>query len=160
MFTTYPRAEITFDTPDYKKTHAEQRVWSFVEQELLLPWIYLQVTRRSGQEDYVSMLMIYHAHELKEFIDAQSIRMRVEQVHLVTPPQVNGHPTWLMEPLMMAGIVTDPRDGSHFIVYQVEGGMRYSLRDDADVHLEPFEILFSDERDLKNYDPLTRRSVG
>jgi hypothetical protein len=52
MFTTYPRAEITFDTPDYKKTHAEQRVWSFVEQELLLPWIYLQVTRRSGQEDY------------------------------------------------------------------------------------------------------------
>jgi len=149
MFTTYPRAEITFETPDYKKTDAEQRVWSFVEQELLLPWIYLQVSRRSGREDYVSMLMIYHAHELKEFIDAQSIRMRVEQVYLVTPPQVNGQIRWLMEPLMMAGIVADPQDGSHFIVYQVESGMKYSLRDGADVHLKPFEVLYSDERDLK-----------
>ncbi|AMN82720.1 hypothetical protein [Pseudomonas azotoformans] len=149
MFTTYPGAEITFDAPDTKKSHTVQKVWSFVEQELLLPWIYLQVSRRSGRENYASMLMIYHAHELKQFIDAQSNRVRVEQVHLVTPPHVNGQSTWLMEPLTMVRIAADPRDGSRFIVYQVENGMNYSLRSDADLHLKPYEILFSDERDLK-----------
>jgi hypothetical protein len=150
MFTTYPRAEITFDPPHSLDSHEGQRVWSFVEQELLLPWLYLQVVRRSGQENYASMLMMYHAHELRQFIDAQSNRVWVEQVQLVTPPHMNGQSIWLMEPLTMAGVVMDPRDGSHFIVYQVAGGVTYSLRDDADAGLTPFRILFSDERDLRS----------
>ncbi|MDB1111350.1 hypothetical protein [Pseudomonas extremaustralis] len=150
MFTTYPHAEIAFDPPEAPDSQAGQRVWSFVEQELLLPWFYLQVVRRSGREKYASMLMMYHAHELKQFIDAQSNRVWVEQVQLVTPPHMNGQPTWLMEPLTMAGIVMDPWDGSHFFVYQVARGVIYSLRDDADMNLKPFRILFSDERDLRS----------
>lgn len=150
MFTTYPRAEITFDPPDATDSHEGQRVWSFVEQELLLPWFYLQVVRRAGRENYASMLMMYHAHELKQFIDAQSNRVWVEQVQLVTPPHMNGQSIWLMEPLTMAGIVMDPRDGSHFLIYQVARGVTYSLRDDADANLKPFRILFSGERDLRS----------
>jgi hypothetical protein len=150
MFTTYPQAEIVFDSPHALDSHEGQRVWSFVEQELLLPWFYLQVVRRSGRENYASMLMMYHAHELKQFIDAQSKRVWVEQVQLVTPPHMNGQSTWLMEPLTMAGIVMDPRDGSHFLVYQVAGGATYSLRDNTDTNLEPFRVLFSGERDLRS----------
>lgn len=150
MFTTYPRAEITFETPDATNSHEGQRVWSFVEQELLLPWFYLQVVRRAGRENYASMLMMYHVHELKQFIDAQSNRVWVEQVQLVTPPHMNGQSIWLMEPLTMAGIVMDPRDGSHFFVYQVAGGATYSLRDDADANLKPYRVLFSGERDLRS----------
>ncbi|QXH43840.1 hypothetical protein KSS89_24470 [Pseudomonas sessilinigenes] len=96
------------------------------------------------------MLMMYHVHELKQFIDAQSNRMWVEQVQLVTPPHMNGQSIWLMEPLTMAGIVMDPRDGSHFFVYEVAGGVTYSLRDDADANLKPFRVLFSGERDLRS----------
>jgi hypothetical protein len=103
MFTTYPRAEITFETPDATNSHEGQRVWSFVEQELLLPWFYLQVVRRVGRENYASMLMMYHVHELKQFIDAQSNRVWVEQVQLVTPPHMNGQSIWLMEPLNRYG---------------------------------------------------------
>ena len=153
MFTTYPRAEITFESPDATNSHEGQRVWSFVEQELLLPWFYLQVVRRVGRENYASMLMMYHVHELKQFIDAQSNRVWVEQVQLVTPPHMNGQSIWLMEPLTMAGIVMDPRDESHFFVYQVAGGATYSLRDDADANLKPFRVLFSGERDLRSSTP-------
>lgn len=150
MFTTYPKAEITFDPPDVTESNEGPRVWSHVEQELLLPWFYLQVVRRSGRENYASMLMMYHAHELKQFIDAQSNRVWVEQVQLVTPPHMNGQSIWLMEPLTMAGIVMDPRDGSHFFVYQVASGATYSLKDDADANLKPFRVLFSGARDLRS----------
>lgn len=140
---------MTFDTPDISQSHAGQRVWSFVEQELLLPWFYVQVARKSGLEVYASMLMMYHAHELKQFIDAYSNRVRVEQVHLVTPPHVNGQSIWLMEPLTMVGIAQHSRDGSHFLVYQVESGAVYSLSDEAEAHQKPSQILFSSERDIR-----------
>lgn len=149
MFTTYPRAEIAFDLPDEPASPAGQRVWSFVEQELMLPWFYIQVAHRSGRENFASMLMMYHAHELKQLVDAQSNRVWVEQVQLVTPPHVNRQSTWLMEPLTMAGIAADPQDGSYFLVYQVASGTVYSLRDDFDKSLAPFSILFSDVRDLR-----------
>ncbi|WP_330565726.1 hypothetical protein [Pseudomonas yamanorum] len=149
MFTTYPRAEIAYDPPNGSSSSSGQRIWSFVEQELLLPWFYLQVVHRSGKECYASMLMMYHVHELKHFIDAQSNYVWTEQVQLVTPPYMNGKLIWLMEPLVQASVVEDPRDGAHFVVYKVASGSMYSLRDDADVNLPPLKILFSDERDLR-----------
>ncbi|OAE12363.1 hypothetical protein AZH11_12905 [Pseudomonas simiae] len=149
MFTTYSRGEIVYDLPGEFPSPAGQRIWSFVEQELLLPWFYLQVVRRSGKESYASMLMMYHVHELKQFIDAQSNCAWVEQVQLVTPPHMNGHLSWLMEPLIEAGLVEDPRDGAHFVVYKVASGSMYSLRNDADVNLPPLKILFSSGRDLR-----------
>lgn len=114
-----------------------------------MPWFYMQVVHRSGRENFASMLMMYHAHELKQFIDAQSDRVWVEEVQLVTPPHVNKQSSWLMEPLTMAGIATDPQDGSNFLVYQVASGTIYSLRDDLDKNLAPYSILFSSERDLQ-----------
>ncbi|WP_324743278.1 hypothetical protein [Pseudomonas veronii] len=149
MFTTYPSAEITFDGLEQGSPHGAQRVWSFVEQELLLPWFYVQVVRRTGGEDFASMLMLYHAHELKQWTDNQSNRMRVEQVQVVTPPHMNGQSTWLMEPLMMAGIVEDPRDHSHYLIYQVESGTIYSLRDKFEPDVKPFVKLFLAEQDLR-----------
>lgn len=149
MFTTYSRSEIAFDPTDEPASPAGQRVWRFVEQEQLVPWFYVQVVYRFGLKDYDSMLMMYHADELKNVIDAQSHRMRVKQVQLVTPSHINGQPNWLMEPLTMVGIVEHPWDASHFLVYKVESGSIYSLRNDVDVDLAPFKILFSGERDLR-----------
>lgn len=149
MFTTYPGAEITFDGATEADPQATQKVWSFVEQELLLPWLYVQVVRRSRGEDFVSMLMLYHAHELKQWIDNQSTRMWVEQVQLVTPPYMNGQSTWLMEPLAMVEIVEDPRDGSQFPIYQVAKGNIYSLRDNFEAGAKRGVKLFLAERDLR-----------
>lgn len=152
MFTTYPSSEITFDPRGKPNASSGQRVWRLVEQELLLPWLYLQVVIKSKSECYASMLMVYHAHELRQFIDAQPRRMWVEQVQLVIPPHMSGNSNWMMEPLAMAGIVEDPRDESHFIVYKTASGTIYTLRDDADATIEPFKILFSSDRDLSRAD--------
>lgn len=149
MFTTYLRAEITFDSVDERVLPAEQRVWSYVEQELLLPWFYLQVAYRSGRESQTSMFMMNHIHEVKQFLDAQSNRVWVEQLLFVTPPYMNGKLSWQMEPLEMAGIAEDPKDGSHFVVCRVASGSTYSMRDDVDLTLPPFRVLFSRERDLR-----------
>lgn len=152
MFTTYLSSEITFDPPSAPNASSGQRLWRLVEQELLLPWLYLQVVIKSGSECYASMLMMYHAHELRQFIDAQPSRMWVEQVQLVIPPHMSGEADWLMEPLAMAGIVEDARDGSHFIVYKTARGAIYTLRDDADATVTPFKILFSADHDLSRAD--------
>jgi len=150
MFTTYPGAEIAFDPAAAPASQSGQKVWSFVEQELLLPWLYLQVVRRSGQENYASMLMMYHVHELKELVDAQSNRVWLEEVQVVTPPHMNGSPTWTMEPLSVAGIVADPKSGDHFAVYKTEAGSVYSLRDNIDPNLPFFRVLFCAQRDIRS----------
>ncbi|HDQ4464500.1 TPA: hypothetical protein P9G65_004911 [Pseudomonas aeruginosa] len=95
------------------------------------------------------MVMLYHPHELKQWIDNQSDRMRVEHVQMVTPPHINGQSTWLMEPLTMAGIVEDPSDFSHYPIYQVANGNIYSLRDNFEAGIDPYVKLFSAERDLR-----------
>lgn len=150
MFTTYPTAKITFDPPDAPASQLGQRIWSFVEQELLVPWLYLQVVHRFGRESYASMLMMYHVHELKQLIDAQSNRVWVKQMQLVIPPHMNGRSSWIMEPLSIAGIIADPRSGEHFVAYKIESGSVYSLRDDVDPNLPFYKMLFHAQRDLRS----------
>lgn len=149
MFTTYPDAEITFDGPNQRDEQHVQRVWSFVEQELILPWFYIQVVRRQKDGDHASMIMLYHPRELSHWINNQSSRMRVEHVQMVTPPYMNGKTTWVMEPIKMIALVEDPGDKSQFLIYQVANGSKYSMKEKFDAHLKPIEILFEAERDLR-----------
>jgi hypothetical protein len=90
----------------------------------MLPWFYLQVVHRSGRENFASMLMMYHAHELKQLVDAQSNRMWVEQVQLVTPPR--------QQPIHLAyGTTDDGRDCSRsprrVVLSRLPGGQRDRL---------------------------------
>jgi len=123
MFTTYRSAEIHLDTA--KGTTAQ--LWSYVEQEISWPWFYLQIARRHGRQAYRSMLMLNHAHDLKKIIDDQSNLAWVEEVQLVTPAHVNGHSTWLMEPLKEICIVRDGPAGDPGYLYKVADGVSYSM---------------------------------
>ncbi|UNM22852.1 hypothetical protein K0P33_16055 [Pseudomonas sp. ArH3a] len=96
------------------------------------------------------MLMLYHAHELKQYVDYQSTRTWIEQVQLVTPPHMNGQTRWLMEPLQQVSLVEAPTDGAHFLVFTVTSGSTYSLRDDLDLKLPAFRVLFCAETDLRH----------
>lgn len=87
MFTTYRHAEMTLDSATES---SPTQLWKSVEQELMLPWFYLQVARHSKREPYTSMLMIYHAHEVLEILESQSNLAWVEQIQFVTPPHMNG----------------------------------------------------------------------
>lgn len=124
MFTTYRAAEI--DLEPEKKTTATQQ-WSYVEQDLAWPWLYVQIVRRNGRKAYQSMLLLNHAHDLRDIIDAQSNLIWVEQVQLVTPPYLNGQSRWLMEPLEEICVVRDGPDGIPGYLYKVANGVSYSM---------------------------------
>ncbi|MGF0238076.1 hypothetical protein ACQR3P_04185 [Rhodococcus sp. IEGM1300] len=150
MFTTYRHTEIGLELPEELCSAPHQQLWSCVEQELILPWFYLQVVRRYGRELNATMLMLYHAHELKQYVDYQSTRTWIEQVQLVTPPYMNGQARWLMEPLQQVSLVEAPTDGAHFLVFKVTSGSTYSLRGDLDLTLPAMHVLFCAETDLRH----------
>ncbi|AYK23495.1 MULTISPECIES: hypothetical protein [Pseudomonadaceae] len=149
MFTTYRSAEIHLDTA--KGTTAQ--LWSYVEQEISWPWFYLQIARRHGRQAYRSMLMLNHAHDLKKIIDDQSNLAWVEEVQLVTPAHVNGHSTWLMEPLKEICIVRDGPAGDPGYLYKVADGVSYSMHHRKNLEaLIVTDVIFSAEMHLRRND--------
>ena len=112
--------------------------------------MYVQIVRRTGREANATMLMLYHAHELKQLIDKQSDRVWVEQVQFVTPPYMNGQSKWVMEPLKQVSLVEDPIDQSRFPVFEVASGAIYSLREDIDLNSSSVQVLFCAEDDLRH----------
>lgn len=150
MFTTHRDAEIGLELPGETSPSTGQQVWRCVEQELLLPWIYLQVVRLIGRQPNVSMLMLYHATELKQLIGHQSDRFWVEQAQFVTPPYMNGQCQWVMEPLKKVSLVEAPTDSEPFPIFEVASGAIYSLRGDLDLDLPLVQVLFSAETDLRH----------
>jgi hypothetical protein len=124
MFTTYRVAEMNLE-PGEKPTATQ--LWQYVEQELAWPWLYLQIVRRNSRRANQSMLMLNHAHELRDIIDTQSNAFWVEQVQLVSPPYLNGQSRWLMEPLEEICVVRDGPDGVPGYLYKVANGVSYSM---------------------------------
>lgn len=151
MFTTHRETEIVLELPGEAPPATGEQVWRYVEQELMLPWIYLQIVRQIGREENASMLMLYHAQELRQLIDNQSARLWVKQVQFVTPPYMNGQSQWVMEPLKRVSLVEDPVDKARFPVFEVASGAIYSLKGDMRLDLTPVEILFSAEDDLRHH---------
>ncbi|BGE66909.1 TPA: hypothetical protein MXV65_002437 [Pseudomonas aeruginosa] len=147
MFTTYRRAEIQLDPAEESTT---TQLWSYVEQEIIWPWFYLQIVRRHGRQTYRSMLMLHHAHDLKKIIDDQSNLAWVEQVQLVTPAHVNGQPRWLMEPLEEVCIVRDGPAGDPGYLYKVANGVSYSMHHRRNLEaLIVTDVIFSAELHLR-----------
>ncbi|AYW41105.1 hypothetical protein ACIGKL_16340 [Pseudomonas sp. NPDC077186] len=149
MFTTYRSAEIHLDTAKGATT----QLWSYVEQEISWPWFYLQIARRHGRQAYRSMLMLHHAHDLKKIIDDQSNLAWAEEVQLVTPAHVNGHSTWLMEPLKEICIVRDGPTGDPGYLYKVANGVSYSMHHRRNLEaLIVTDVIFSAEMHLRRSD--------
>lgn len=98
-----------------------------------------------------SVLMLYHAQELRQLIENQSSGLWVEHVQFVTPPYMNGQSQWVMEPLKQVSMVEDPVDKARFPVFEVASGAIYSLRGETRLDLSPVEILFSAEDDLRHH---------
>lgn len=161
MFTTHRDAELHLEpNPD----HAGTQLWSYVEQEILWPWLYLQVARSVNETIYRSVIMFHHAHDLKRILDQQSYSGWVEQVQLVSPPHINGGKLRLMEPLEEIRVVAKT-DSSESFYYRVTNGMCYSNELNHNIHgpVVVDEILFSAKNHLfykKNHnEPLIQKPL-
>ncbi|MFF7107246.1 hypothetical protein [Pseudomonas sichuanensis] len=123
MFTTYRAAEMHFDlSPE----NADKQVWSFVEQEIIWPWFYVEIVRGIGDDEYCSMLMIPHARDLQRLLKKPSEVLRVESISLVSPPHINGRQEWSLEPLLeLSSICYEDTEELGFM-YVVAGGETYT----------------------------------
>jgi hypothetical protein len=104
------------------------QLWRCVEQELIHPWFYLQIGRWARTESSISMMMIHHAHELRELVDRQSNLIWIEQVQFVSPPHVNGLSMWMMEPLLKVVVLALPGpENTYGLRVDVAGGRSYFI---------------------------------
>lgn len=148
MFTTYRNAEIHLGSADEGST---SQLWTYVEQEIIWPWFYLQIVRRHGNQTFRSMLMLHHAHDLRKIIADQSNLAWIEQAQLVTPAHINGHPRWLMEPLKEVCVVRDGPNGEPGYLYKVANDVSYSMHYRGNLEaLIVTDVIFSAERHLRS----------
>jgi len=72
-------------------------------------------------------------------------------VQIVTPAHLNGHSTWLMEPLKEVCLMQDEA-GERGLLFKVENDVRYSLHPQCNLeHLRVIKVLFSAESDLQRH---------
>lgn len=101
------------------------QLWSLVEQNLLLPWFYLQIVRAHGRASYRSMMLISSVQELEDFLATTGKRLWIEEALIVTPAAVNLTGHWLMEPLLEVAEVLDRHGEMAGYSFRVESGQRY-----------------------------------
>lgn len=140
MFTTYPQAELWLGSLTGLRG---QKTWSFVEQDGLAPWFYVQVgrSRQSVKETY--MLLLSSTAELGQLIEEQSDSMWLEGAYLVSPPSINNTESWLMESLLEieAGTGGDSRPSR--VIFKLANGKLYSLDDYPLARVAKDPIIFS-----------------
>ena len=84
---------------DLSPLGAEGLHWRYVEHSMHAPWFYITLTRHS--DGYISrtMLQTMDPAVLATVICSASNELSVTDVMIVTPPYVNGTPSWQMEKL-------------------------------------------------------------
>lgn len=100
--------------------------WVTVEQDIMLPWFYLQIVSEDGDDPSRSMRLVSSVQEFDDFLKTLRTNVRIEQAQLVTPHMMNGAGRWLMEPLLEISTVVDRRGEEIGHSFEVEGGRSYT----------------------------------
>lgn len=147
MFTTYRSAEITIKGLEQNQ---RSQLWSCVEQEAIHPWYYLQIGRWGRKAHSSSMMMVHHAHELRDLVDSQSNLTWLEQVQFVCPPHMNGKNFWTMEHLERISVLGFPDSDDYDIEISVTGGNSYYLNGIGRTYSATVNhVLFEAVRDIR-----------
>lgn len=84
---------------DLSPLGAEGLHWRYVEHSMHAPWFYITLTRHSDGYTSRTMLQTMDPTVLATVICSASNELCVTDVMIVTPPYVNGTPSWQMEKL-------------------------------------------------------------
>lgn len=124
MFKTNRNAELL---PGLSNGPDGVQFWSFVEQEVAWPWIYLQVVEDDGKDAFKSMLMVPTLALLEQIVGKRSDHAWIEQAQLVTPSYINKTGRWMMEPLLKVNALSNEQGQELGYECVVEGGRAYSM---------------------------------
>jgi hypothetical protein len=140
MFTTYSHAELWPSTPLGNQL---TRSWSFVEQEAIWPWFYVQVARDDGSDVACTMLMIATVPHFEQLLQQRSARLWLEQVQLVTPGYMNGKGEWMLGRLLELYLAEDVRGGELGHVFRVGDDQSYTTHASDQNFLKRRTTIFS-----------------
>jgi len=145
MFTTYPQAELWLGS---LIGQSGERTWSFVEQDGLAPWFYVQIGRKRGVAKETYMLMLCSTAELGQLIEEKSASVWLEQAYLISPPSVNNTESWLMEPLSEIEVAIGGDSRRSRVIFRLTNGNIYSLDDYPLAQVAKNPIIFSAKKHM------------
>ncbi len=121
MFRTH--RSMLISSPEHS---TENAIWGCVEHCIQLPWLYITIRKRNGNETMA--LQIMDPELFVELLEQDSDFSWVETVQLVSPPHMNGSSLWVMEELIQFSHVYHPEIGGSEL-YEVSSGRSYSMVD-------------------------------
>lgn len=119
MFRTHADAQIP--TGDFYD--GEAQLWSVVEHSLQVPWFYVTLAERRGEQTTKTMVLVHEIYAFEALLADQCEMIEVADIQLVSPPHLNNGDRWLMEPLIELTVIC--RDESFGYIYSVAGGKKY-----------------------------------
>ncbi|NWD69377.1 hypothetical protein HX870_17390 [Pseudomonas gingeri] len=123
MLVTYAQAEVPLGIMAGKP---EIRHWRYAELSFNSVWLYVLIGyARSGAQRQCTLLM----PELREFerlLNDCGDELWIEDVMVVSPGDINGSGTWMMERLGTLEEVVDEQTGEYIYIYVLENGKRYT----------------------------------
>lgn len=122
MLMTHKHAEVLVPLG----TDTRIQYWQYVEQSTLWPWFYAELVSVSEEGSVASMLIIPNVPILEQVLAELDGSMRLSQVLVATPSEINGSGRWQMEPLIELSVARDRQNKPLGYVFQVEDGRSYT----------------------------------
>lgn len=157
MFTTYSHAELW---PQAQTVNQPTRHWTFVEQEAIWPWFYIQVARVDGIEVSSTMLMIATVPQFEQLLQQRSSQLWLEDVQLVSPGHLNGKGEWMLERLLEVYVAIDNQHGDPGHVFRVGENQSYTTHPCEMAFLKRAFTIFSASEHLGEPSGTTTHGLG
>ena len=104
MFETYSHAKVVM--PEELRSPDEQ-AWWYVKLSLHIPWFYVTCEIDYGNDEILNQMLLIT--QVKHLVDInKSKTIKIKEVDLVTPGQINGEGKWKMSPLSEIWIGGEP----------------------------------------------------
>lgn len=123
MLVTYAQAEVPLGLMAGKP---EIRHWRYAELSFNSVWLYVSIGyARSGAERQCTLLMP-ELREFEQLLNDCGDELWIEDVMVVSPGDINGSGTWMMERLGTLEEAADEQTGEYIYIYVLENGKRYT----------------------------------
>lgn len=146
MFVTHGHPLYTSQTTTVFGEERFEHRWRDVERQIHEPWFYVEVARQYAEEEggrMADIAFVASARWLEDRVKEQTELEHINAIYVVTPGWVNKTHQSKMELLEAIYRVDNPEEYD-WLIYEVEGGQRYTMEPDIDLFNAPIaETVYS-----------------
>jgi hypothetical protein len=123
VLVTYAQAEVPLGLMAGKP---DVRHWRYAELSFDSIWLYVSIGYARSGPKRQSTLLMPELREFEQLLDDCSDTLWIDDVMAVSPGDLNGSGTWMMERLDTLEEATDEQTGEVAYIYVLESGRRYT----------------------------------